>query len=93
MRKSHLSFDENQECHSIVSNSQSRHMETMGELTASLAEAYHKINELTEKVGELENENARIEKKLKEREREGKKDEKQEVGGQGKNYFTSFFRK
>ena len=32
----------------------------MGELTASLAEAYHKINELTEKVGELENENARI---------------------------------
>ena len=44
-------------------------------------------------MGELENENARIEKELKEREREGKKDEKQEAGGQGKSYFTSFFRK
>ena len=32
---------------SYLSNSQSRCMETMGELTASLAEAYQKINELT----------------------------------------------
>ena len=38
------SFDE------CVSNTPSKYLETMGELTSSLAEAYQKINELNEKV-------------------------------------------
>ena len=53
LKRSQLSFD-GEDRQSMLSKSQSRYMETMGELTSSLAEAYHKINELSEKVEELE---------------------------------------
>jgi hypothetical protein len=46
LRRSQISLD-GDDRQSLLSNTQSRYMETMGELTSELAEAYHKINELT----------------------------------------------
>ena len=45
-----MSFDDQRS----LSNSPSKYVETMSQLSAYLAEGYEKINSLTSKVGELE---------------------------------------
>ena len=95
MKRSNISFDDE---HSMMSGSQSRCMETMGDLTNSLSEAYHKINELTSKVQELEGERPReIEKQaVREQVKEVKEVKDEGNGGRPRasgNFLNSFFRK